>query len=174
VKAVWVLQGVSGAGKTFVATSLVESERRSGRSARRVSADDFFITRSGRYVFTRAGLPAAHEACMRAFRSALKMGTELVVVDNTAIRPSEVERYLQVARKAGYEARVIRVECSPAQAAGRARAGVTLEQIQAQAVALGRRPAPASWGLVRMKSPGHAVVSWTAVRRTARRRQARS
>ncbi len=155
------MQGVSGAGKTFVATSLVESERRSGRSARRVSADDFFVTRSGRYVFTRAGLPAAHADCMRRFRSALKMGTELVVVDNTAVRPGDIERYLQAARKAGYEARVLRVECAPAQAAARARPGVTLQQVQGQALALQRMRVPASWQMVRMRSPGHAVVSWS-------------
>ena len=68
-----------------------------------VSADDFFIDRSGHYVFLPNLLPKAHEWCQSSARKAMRAGRSPVVVDNTNLQAWEMQPYLRMARENGFK-----------------------------------------------------------------------
>lgn len=109
------MQGITGAGKTTVARSLGE-----GLETLIISADDFF--RRGRnFRFQGKRLPEAHEYCRQRFTRGLKSQPDLIVVDNTNLRPDHYAFYTQSAKTAGYDVILCRVLCAPEVAAQRSK-----------------------------------------------------
>jgi len=143
MRKVIIMQGVSGSGKSTYARNLVSNY--SGSSAI-VSADDFFLQpRSGgcrafnsnkpsssgptEYVFDATKLGEAHAWCFREFVAELSDETELVIVDNTNSTPVEIAPYMLGASAFGYEAKIVRVLCSPKLAYERGKHGVSYDAI---------------------------------------------
>lgn len=92
-----ILRGVSGSGKSSLATLLVQL----GNTCI-VSADKYFITRDRGYVFDASKLKEAHEYCFDMFRMELLSGND-VIVDNTNTTEKEITKYLDFATERGYQ-----------------------------------------------------------------------
>lgn len=140
-RTVVIIVGVSGSGKsTYVERMLhVAQWADADRNCSVVSADDFFMM-EGEYIFDPLKLPEAHSNCLRQFLIRLRMGDDLVIVDNTNLRPWERQNYIAAAELAGYkwEAHVIKCE-TMAQikiCADRCRHGLTAHQIAGQALSM--------------------------------------
>lgn len=123
-KRVIAMRGVSGSGKSSLARRLAERERDAGRTARIVSADDFFMEMECRfdasgepygepvYKFDPTKIGEAHASCMGHFLDALFEGVDVVIVDNTHTRLWELENYRLAAKLAVYEFEVIELKAT--------------------------------------------------------------
>ena len=126
VKTVVIMRGTSGSGKsTYISKHLA--------GALVCSADHFFHKDDGSYEFDVRKLGAAHEACKRKFKKALKQGEPLVVVDNTNTKMWEMKPYIMAARHAGYELEFVRMDTPVEVAAARNVHGVPQEAVQKMA-----------------------------------------
>lgn len=96
-KTVIILRGASGSGKsTWTA--------KHAASGVVCSADTFMHNpKTGAYEFSPAKLGWAHKSCLAKFEDAVKRGEELVVVDNTNIKPAWYKDYVALAQSHGYQ-----------------------------------------------------------------------
>ena len=93
-----ILCGSSGAGKSTVAQTLKEMFLKNGDPVSIFSADHHMVDEKGNYLFDRAKLPDAHNACLRAFTRVLLLREEgVLIVDNTNTTRQEVAPYAQLA-----------------------------------------------------------------------------
>ncbi|HUD04215.1 MAG TPA: AAA family ATPase [Candidatus Paceibacterota bacterium] len=97
---VYIMRGVPGSGKTRIAREL------SGRIGRIHSTDGYFY-RNGKYCFDKKFLTEYHRLNFEAFCQSLKENQPIVICDNTNIRRSSYQHYIDAAQKAGYEVRII-------------------------------------------------------------------
>ena len=135
-----VMRGVSGSGKSTRAKELVQEFLDTNPEAQVIvcSADQFFVNReSGEYEFDQKKLQQAHSYCRTRAETAMELGVELVVIDNTNTRKWEYEGYVKLASDFGYEAEVEMVgqldESNLKVYANRNKHGVDLEVVRAQA-----------------------------------------
>ena len=120
---VWIMQGVSGAGKSSSIPA----------NAHVVSADHLFIDpHTQQYKFDPSKLPLAHGQCLRYFVIALQNEVPFIVVDNTNTTVAEVAPYYALANAYGYDAVIVFVEADPAEAAARNAHGVPLTGVESQ------------------------------------------
>lgn len=94
MKYFFLIRGLPGSGKSTLATLLAGD--------RVLEADQFFETTSG-YVFEPTRLPEAHQDCMRRTESALSAGHNKVAVANTFTKKWEMDPYLALAQRYGYQ-----------------------------------------------------------------------
>jgi predicted ATPase len=80
-KLVYILRGIPGAGKSFLAEELVKNNK----SSIVCCADDYFLI-DGKYLWTYEGLYAAHLYCQSKFKKALADNLELIIVSNTSTK----------------------------------------------------------------------------------------
>ena len=99
-KLVIVLRGLSGSGKSTFAAYLRQQcnestqLHRDGRVNIRVCSADYFFQDLGGFDASR--LPEAHYECMRSFDHALGDPlVDVIVVDNTNVRPDEYQAYVE-------------------------------------------------------------------------------
>jgi predicted kinase len=93
VKTLYLIRGVSGAGKSTFARSLQES----GVVDWVFEADNYFVDRlTGQYHFDPKSLQAAHTECQRQTIDWLSNGFN-VAVSNTSTTEAEVETYRKIA-----------------------------------------------------------------------------
>lgn len=92
----FLLRGVSGAGKTTLANTLSESLGDSIAFA----ADDFW---GGEYDFEMSRLNEAHQWCQGQAEKAMKYGMSNVIVHNTLASSKELSPYLYLAEKHNYK-----------------------------------------------------------------------
>jgi len=128
-KRVFILQGVSGSGKSSLAKKLC------GEQKNICSADDFFVGSDGVYRFNPAHLPDAHSSCLRKYVSSLMLcfahSEAVIVVDNTNTTVGEIAPYYALAQAYGYTPIIITVECDVSEAAERNAHGVSLSTCEA-------------------------------------------
>lgn len=117
-----IMRGVSGAGKS----SFLE---RHFPDFRVCSADNYFVTPNGVYVFEAAKLQEAHLHCLREFVADVTHGRPLLAVDNTNLRVAELAPYYQVAAAHGYAVHMFFLVVSPSVAAARSLHGVPYDKI---------------------------------------------
>jgi len=96
-----ILRGLSGSGKSTVGQLF-------GTKAI-CSADDYFV-RGGKYMWYGAGLPHAHDWCIRKCRRFMKKQAPIIVIDNTSPRERDLVPYQDLARQFGYRVHSIIVE----------------------------------------------------------------
>jgi predicted kinase len=95
---VYILSGIPGSGKSTWALAHLPG-------AEVVSADQYF---GNPYRFDPRCLPAAHDACFHTFQYLIYRGAPEIVVDNTNLEWRHVERYVTLAKSAGYTVNVVR------------------------------------------------------------------
>lgn len=98
-KVVIILRAVAGAGKSTVADYLSKSIN---PKAIVCCADDHFTDKNGNYNFNPNELYLAHARCQDKFIAALQVDTNLVIVANTNVKPSQFDFYIDAAKEFGY------------------------------------------------------------------------
>jgi predicted kinase len=88
-----LVRGISGSGKSTFAALL-------GRAI--CSADDYLVTRDGKYEWEAWKLRRAHEWCLRKCERFMKLGISPSVVCNTSPRKRDLAPYYALAEKYGY------------------------------------------------------------------------
>ena len=106
-KSLVLVRGVSGSGKSTFAGEFLNSSFL-------ISTDDFFMN-EGKYEFNPEHLVANHQRCIDSVESEMKFRESVtesttIVVHNTFTRKWEMEPYIDLARKYGYNLYTIVVE----------------------------------------------------------------
>lgn len=104
-KALILLRGLPGAGKTTLAKLLSENEKYPV-----LSIDSYFENEKGEYKFNFEDNHKAYKACEEQTEAALKQGTPKVFVDNTFTIDWEIEPYFKLSKKYNYQVHVVTVE----------------------------------------------------------------
>ena len=111
-KQLFLLQGISGSGKSTIAQHL-EYSIGIEETCIVASADNFWYLEDGKtYKFDVKRLNEAHRWCRKIVAEAMKTETKNIIVDNTNLNQKVVQPYLDMAKEYGYEVRVIRVDCN--------------------------------------------------------------
>lgn len=98
-----ILRGVSGSGKSTRAKEIAKAVN----SSIICSADQWFVNRkTGKYEFDAKKLGVAHAWCKTRAETAMELGTELVVIDNTNTQKWEYQPYVDMAEDFGYEVEI--------------------------------------------------------------------
>lgn len=108
MRQVYIMRGVSGAGKSTKADQLA-SQVKEPDTCVKVSADTYFM-QSGTYQFDPTKLGHAHGSSQRNFLAALQQGVGCVIVDNTNIKLRDMKFYIDGAKKFNYEWTIVQVE----------------------------------------------------------------
>lgn len=95
MKHVYLLRGIPGSGKSFLANIL------SKQGYYHIEADQYFMVR-GEYKFEREKLKEAHNWCQHEFEMLASSGCN-IVVSNTGIKRWEIEPYIEMAKKFEYK-----------------------------------------------------------------------
>jgi predicted kinase len=124
-----ILCGVSGSGKsTYIKNHFPDADV--------CSADHFFLTDEGDYLFDPRKLPQAHAKCLRDFVylvSTTPHGDRVpVVVDNTNTTVGEVAPYAALALAYGHDLEIIIVQAEPGMAHSRNTHGVPVQGVMGQ------------------------------------------
>lgn len=105
-KTLFIIRGVSGAGKTTLAAVLQDGSAPTYHA----EADQFFMV-NGEYRFNPTMLRQAHADCLTRVGAAMECGDYTqVIVSNTFTRVWEFQPYLDLARARGWRVSVIHIE----------------------------------------------------------------
>lgn len=122
-----ILRGVSGAGKSRVASYLRKAAWPLEVTV--ASGDDHFTLLDGRYRFNGSELGVAHKRCYRKVLDAALQCNDLIVVDNTNVTMVEIAPYGRLGEALDYNVSVVTVCCEPMAAVQRNVHGVSEEKI---------------------------------------------
>ena len=101
-KALFLIRGLPGSGKTTLAESLDIDAI--------VAADDYFYDEGGNYNFDAAKLPDAHGFCKNRVCVCMENEVEKIAVTNTFTKEGEMEPYILLAETYEYTVFTIIVE----------------------------------------------------------------
>jgi len=114
-KALFIIRGLPGSGKTTVAEMLANisfgvGKKKDGEYSYTVcTADDFFM-KDGEYVWKRELLGAAHKWCQDKCKNAMIAGEDRIFIANTNTTWKEMKIYFDMANEFGYFAYSLIVE----------------------------------------------------------------
>jgi len=101
-KILYIVRGVSGAGKSTFAKTL---------GGKHYEADMYFIDPiSGEYKFDGSKIKLAHEWCQNRVEGGMVLNMDKIVVSNTFTQEWELEKYFELAKKYGYKTFCVIVE----------------------------------------------------------------
>jgi predicted kinase len=105
-KILYIVRGVSGAGKSTFAKTI---------SPIVVEADQYFTDDKGNYIFDGSKIKLAHEYCRTQTEAWMiteddQINTSKVAVSNTFTQEWEMEPYFELAKKYGYKVFTVIVE----------------------------------------------------------------
>jgi predicted kinase len=102
MKKVLALRGLPGSGKNYYIENVIEKEF-DFLEYRIVSADGYFIRPDGIYDWNPRLLWNAHQYCFINFEEAIEKGTPLIILNNTNIKKSYYQHYIELAKVFDYE-----------------------------------------------------------------------
>lgn len=110
-RVMFIMQGVPGSGKSTVAKMLQASIYASndGRTVSVRSTDDLFMV-DGDYKFDQAKLGGYHSKNVWLTERDCQVGVDVIIIDNTNVKPRDAKAYIDLARKYNYTVTVIRVD----------------------------------------------------------------
>lgn len=133
---VFILRGISGAGKSTFVKELSKYCYNNKVDHKVVSADDFFEDYEGNYKFDISLLSTAHAVCLREFIGSVEVKdpeeTHVVIVDNTNLTRDEVLPYVTIAGAYYYEVYIMDFTVDIDTAFNRAKHDVPLSGMQSQ------------------------------------------
>lgn len=111
-KILYLLQGVSASGKSFIADCIREYCSRYYGQAAVFSTDNLWYDDKGIYQFDPKKLGEMHKKNQDFVRAAMTISTPFIIVDNTNTTQKEAQPYLDLAEEYGYTVQVISVSCN--------------------------------------------------------------
>jgi predicted kinase len=108
------MQGSSASGKSFVAMALKSYYDSQTIECQIASTDNFWYINSDgvKYEFDRNKLGEAHAWNQKWVDEMMANNVNVIIVDNTNTTNKEAAPYIQLAKKYGYELRVVSASCS--------------------------------------------------------------
>ena len=145
VRAVYVLQGTSGSGKsTWARTRSVHHLK--------LSTDNYLVDPDGVYRFTPERQTEGHKRCLREFTSALLMHSDWgnsppfdLIVDNTNTRPLFMAPYVALALAYGHKVSILSFRAPVEVCAARNNGRAPLNVVREMAEAIDHFTLPAQW-----------------------------
>ena len=122
-----------------------------------LSTDNYFVGPDGQYRYIADEVGRAHLQCQAEFAHELDRQRPLIIVDNTNLTSKEVDTYYTPARNKGYEVKVIRVLCDPADAFFRQRHNVPDTEFEKMLVKWNRRDVKPEWDVEEYSSTSKVV-----------------
>lgn len=101
-KYLYIMQGISGSGKTWLADLLQKAQLFKPGRSRMICADDYFYDSSGLYDWDGSKLGEAHEWCRDEVDFTMRKGINEIIVHNTCAKQWEADPYLKLAKEHGY------------------------------------------------------------------------
>lgn len=99
-----ICRGKSGSGKTTFAKLIESICNISQIGCKIICADDYFMSKDGKYKFDVSKLGYAHKTCLnRTYDALCVQQIPIVVVHNTFTTEKEINPYIQLAKKYGYK-----------------------------------------------------------------------
>lgn len=99
-----IIRGVSGSGKTTLSDEIMRQYLKDHRTSGFIcSADDYFHRPDGTYDWNPKLLDKAHKWCFQQFYYSLENAWGIVIVDNTNIKRSHFQKYIDKALEFEYE-----------------------------------------------------------------------
>jgi tRNA uridine 5-carbamoylmethylation protein Kti12 len=111
-KFLYIMRGVSGSGKSTIASLLKSSIRRVYGSCAVYSTDNLWYDSKGIYQFDPKKLREKHKQNQDHVRAAMTISIPNIIVDNTNTTQKETQPYLDLAKEYGYTVQVITVSCN--------------------------------------------------------------
>lgn len=105
MKALIILRGLPGAGKTTLANILSEDGKYPV-----ISIDDYFTDKDGRYQFIHSENHKAYAQCLSNTESAMMRGVSKIILHNVFSLEWEMEPYFKMAEEKGYAVFVATIE----------------------------------------------------------------
>lgn len=131
-----IMRGPSGSGKTTLVTEIIRLLNDRGVANHNIltaSADYYFYTNDGDYVFDATNLKKAHMWCNAHANTAMMRQKSYVIVDNTNMALWEMRFYINRAWANGYTVRFVEPKVTSVDdCVERNSHGVTVETILAQ------------------------------------------
>ena len=100
-KVLYLMRGVSGSGKSTQAQKIKDQE------GGVIYSTDEFRYIGGKYVFKPEDTVPFHQKNIQRAKDAMQTGITPVIIDNTNIQYKYAEPYVKLAKKFGYEIKVI-------------------------------------------------------------------
>jgi NEDD4-binding protein 2 len=100
-KVLILMRGVSGSGKSTYAKRIQEE-----RGGVIYSTDDFFM-KDGEYQFDGSQIGRNHERNQQRTAEAMRMGINLIIIDNTNTQRWEMKPYVQMADEHNYTIEIV-------------------------------------------------------------------
>jgi len=97
-KVMYILRGLPGSGKTYLANTLNDSHNKEGVI---LSTDDYFA-QDGTYKFDPAKIGEAHKFNQDRCKEQCEKGTNPVIIDNTNVKRWEAKAYVELAQQYNY------------------------------------------------------------------------
>lgn len=102
MKVLWLLRGVSGCGKSTIATYLREKFNIADYETIHYEADMYFYDEYGEYIFDASKLIEAHSWCRHRVESGMFEGIDNIIISNTSTTEKELQPYLDLAETYDY------------------------------------------------------------------------
>jgi predicted kinase len=99
-KKLYILQGITGSGKTTKAHTLTDS-------AYICEADQYWLNCAGDYLFVPSKLGCAHKWCQDKVRRFMSEDIKTIVCSNTNLTPKERKPYIDLAKEYDYDVELV-------------------------------------------------------------------
>lgn len=103
----YILQGIAGAGKSTLAKKMIAE----GKASCYYEADMFMTNHQGEYHFDPKKLGSCHASCVHMIEVEMQ-NCENVIQSNTNLRRKDLDLYLDLAEKYGYNVVIIKLNTS--------------------------------------------------------------
>lgn len=95
------MRGIPGSGKSYTARKIAEEN-----NGEIHSTDNYFMSKSGEYIFNPNNLRYAHQWNKNNVEKAMVNDHQFIIVDNTNTLKWEYKVYLDLAKKYGYDVKI--------------------------------------------------------------------